>query len=79
MLFLVEYDRAQGEIASLRVFDDAARRLAEESRLQLEIDLGHRRIEHEVVLLQAASEAAVRQTHRRYFATLEELRKPQQG
>lgn len=73
MLFLVEYDRALGEIASFRAFDEADRREAEDCRLELEIALSQRRIEHEIVLLEAANEAAVRRTHRRYFENLEEL------
>jgi len=34
-------------------------------------------IRHEVVLLEAATEDALRQTHRRYFETLSELSYPQ--
>jgi hypothetical protein len=42
---------------------------AEDLRLDLELDLNRRGIDHEVVLLEAASEAALRRTHRRYFET----------
>jgi hypothetical protein len=73
MLFLVEYDRTRGEITSFRRFDDADRKEAEDRRLELELDLSHQGIEHEVVLLEAASEEALRRTHRRYFEDLAAL------
>lgn len=73
MLFLVEYDRARGEIVSFRAFADAHRQEATDTRLELELDLHRRGIEREVVLLEAASEAALRRTHRRYFESLAEL------
>lgn len=73
MIFLIEYDRSQGRIVTFRTFDDSARQEAEDSRLQLELDLNRRGTEREVVLLEAASEEALRRTHRRYFETLSEL------
>jgi len=73
MLFLIEYNRLRGEIVKFEVFDDAQRKPAEESRLEIELDLNRREIDHEVVLLQAASEKALRLTHRRYFEDLAEL------
>jgi hypothetical protein len=73
MIFLIEYNRLRGEIVKFEVFDDAQRKLAEESRLEIELDLNRRAIDHEVVLLQAASEEALRRTHRRYFEDLAEL------
>jgi hypothetical protein len=33
----------------------------------IELDLNKRGVDHEVVLLEAASEEALRRTHRRYF------------
>lgn len=73
MIFLIEYDRSQGRIVTFRAFDDSARREAEETRLQLELELNRFGTEREVVLLEAASEAALRRTHRRYFEDLAEL------
>ena len=73
MLFLIEYNRLRGQIVKFEVFDDAQRKQAEESRLEIELDLNRREIDHEVVLLQAASEEALRRTHRRYFEDLAEL------
>ena len=46
--------------------------------LKLSLNSNRHGIEHEVVLLQAASEAAaLRRTHRRYFEDLAELAKAQ--
>lgn len=76
MLFLIEYDRSSGKLITFRSFEGVERAIAENERLELELDLNRRRVEHEVVILEAASEAAVRKTHRRYFETLEELLQP---
>jgi len=73
MLFLIEYDRSQGLIVQKRQYDDASREVAEKERLNLELDLNRRGVEHEVVLLDAPSEEALRHTHGRYFETVEEL------
>jgi hypothetical protein len=73
MLFLIDYDRRDGKIVTLRTFEDSQRRDAQEARLELELALNRRGIEREVVLLDAADEAAIRRTHRRYFADLAEL------
>lgn len=67
MLFLIEYDRNHGRIVELEVFDDSERQKAEDSRLERELALNRASIEHEVVLLEAATEEALRRTHRRYF------------
>ena len=73
MIFLIEYDRNRGDIVSLKSFADHERRSAEESRLRMELELNNRGTEREVVLLEAASEKALRRTHRRYFEDLSEL------
>ena len=75
MLFLIEYDRARGNVSQITAFDDSERELAENARLNLELDLHQKGIEKEVVLLEASSEDALRRTHRRYFENLEELAK----
>ena len=67
MLFLIEYNRPNGQIIQLVKFDDSERSKAESSRLKVELELSRRKIDHEVVLLEAASEKALRRTHRRYF------------
>lgn len=73
MLFLIEYDRGSGCIVRIQRFDDSEKARAGESRLELELRLNLEGIEHEVVLLEAANDEALRRTHRRYFENLEEL------
>lgn len=79
MLFLIEYNRNRGEIVTMREFDDSERQNAEDSRLEMELELNRRGIEHEVVLLDAFSEEALRRTHRRYFKDVPELMKSPHG
>lgn len=67
MIFLIEYNRPKGRIVSMKAFKDSKRLKAENSRLELELDLNRRRVDHEVVLLEAASENALQKTHQRYF------------
>jgi len=71
--FLIEYNRQQGEVVTLKRFKENERSKAENSRLELELELNRAGGEHEVVLLQAASEVSLRRTHRRYFEDLLEL------
>ncbi|HLR04662.1 MAG TPA: hypothetical protein VK117_02545 [Pyrinomonadaceae bacterium] len=71
MSFLIEYNRNEGRIASIKSFKDSERTDAQDSLLELELNL--KGMQREVVLLEAASEEAVRRTHRRYFETLAEL------
>jgi len=73
MFFLIEYDRAKGQIVALRTFDDSERKQAQDIRLELELNLNESGIKREVVLLEAASEEAVRLTHRHYFEDLDQL------
>jgi hypothetical protein len=73
MIFLIEYDRERGRIVTIKSFTDSNGERAEESRLQLELDLNLNGIDNEVVLLEAATEGALRRTHRRYFENLTEL------
>lgn len=73
MLFLIEYDRYRGQIVSLKTFSDSERQSAEDARLETELVLDGSAVEHEVVLLDAATEEALRRTHRRYFENLSEL------
>jgi hypothetical protein len=73
MLFLVEYAREQGQIVTFESFKNEDSTLAENARLKLELKLNRRGLEHEVVLLEAENEQALRRTHRRYFESLTEL------
>jgi hypothetical protein len=73
MVFLIEYSRSQGKLITLRSFKDDQRAFAEDQRLQLELDLHRQKVDHEVVILEAASEAALEKTHARYFQTAAEI------
>ena len=70
---LIDYDRSAGRIVKLQTFQEAERRKAEETRLALELQLNRECIEREVVLLEAATEEALRKAHGRYFADIPEL------
>jgi len=70
MLFLIHYDREAGRIIELRKFDDSQKQAAEEARIDLELLVVNRRLDQEIVILQASSEEAVRRTHRRYFESV---------
>lgn len=76
MIFLLQYNRREGRLVKFQPFPDSDRSEAEKQRLELELDLNRRSIEHEVVILEAADEAALRRTHGRYFPGAIELLKP---
>jgi len=73
MLFLIEYDRPSGTLVQFVRFDDSLRQTAKDTRLDLELRLNREGIRHEVVLLEAPSEEAVRHTHGRYFMNIAQL------
>ena len=73
MLFLIEYDRPTGTLVQLRKFRESERQVALDIRFELELKLNREGIQHEVVILEAPSEEAVRHTHGRYFKDLAEL------
>ena len=57
----------------MKTYDDTDVEAANEARLAMELDLNQRGLAHEVVVLQASSEEALRRTHARYFEGLETL------
>ena len=73
MIFLIEYSRTEGSVVNIERFDDAQSEAADNARLDLELTLLVRHQDHEVVLLQAESEEALRKTHRRYFEDLQSI------
>jgi hypothetical protein len=73
MLFLLQYHRRAGKLVRLERFATSQRMEASQAMLDLEIELRHQGVNHEVVILEAASEEALRKTHGRYFADLDEL------
>ncbi len=79
MIFLIEYDRPRGELVDIQAFDDLDRDAAENARLRRELMLHQKGVRREVVLLQAASENALRGTHRRYFVDIATLAKQTWG
>ena len=79
MIFLIEYNRREGRIVTFRDFQDSQRREAEDSRLEIELDLNRKGVDHEVVTLEAASEDALHRTHQRYFADLTEILQSARG
>jgi hypothetical protein len=79
MIFLIEYDRPKGSIVSLKSFSNSERLKAESARLKLELDLNRKEVDHEVVLLEAASKAALLRTHRRYFENASQILKSAAG
>lgn len=73
MIFLIEYNRQAGRRVTFERFKDSERIKAERRRLELELDLNQKNIDHEVVLLEAASEKQLRRTHRRYFESARDI------
>jgi hypothetical protein len=73
MIFLLDYDRELGQLVSMTTYADDDRLAAQDTRLRLEVELNRSKTSREVVLLEAASEEALRRTHRRYFEDLAEL------
>lgn len=72
-IFLIEYDPGAGKIVRQRAFRDSMMVAAIGQRLEWELELRRAGLPHEVVLLEAASEEALRHTHRRYFDDLAEI------
>ena len=54
-------------MVTFKVFAQSEQSNAEELRFEIELDLNRRKVDHEVVLLDAANEAAIHQTQMRYF------------
>jgi len=73
MIYLIEYNRPEGRIITFKVFAESERSEADKLRFEIELDLNRRHIDHEVVLLQAESEPAIRRTHGRYFYDAQQL------
>lgn len=73
MLFLIQYHRRACKLVRFERFASTQRSEAMRAKLNLEIELRHRGVNHEVVILEAASEEALRKTHLRYFAGVREL------
>lgn len=68
--YLLNYDRKEGQLRSIRSFVDASEATRQRFRLELEFI---NQPEVEIVVLGAESEGQLRETHRRFFSTIEEL------
>ncbi len=75
MFFSIQYYRQNGQIVTFERYMEPQRAKAEDARLAMELKLQAEGVEREVVMLEAASEEALRKTHRRYFETLQSLAK----
>ena len=49
MIFLIEYNRPKGALVTLLSFTDAEQTQARNQRLEIELDLNRKGIDHEVV------------------------------
>ena len=67
MRFLIEFDRKRQRLVTFKAFSDAQKELAATERLALELRLRAAGTRHEVVILDAQSEDALKLTHGRYF------------
>ena len=75
MIFLIEYNRQKESIVKFERFQNSERTKAENRRFQIELNLNRRKVDHEVVLLEAYNKKGLKRTHRRYFQSLEEFLK----
>jgi predicted dinucleotide-utilizing enzyme len=73
VIFLIEYDRLRGEIVTMSTHADDQRAQVDEARLRTELRLRREASRREVVVLEAASEEALRRTHARYFKSAQAL------
>ncbi|HEY1235917.1 MAG TPA: hypothetical protein VGH22_21235 [Candidatus Binatia bacterium] len=73
MIFLLKYDRRAGKVRYKKIFPATERPKAHRERLALELESRKSAMLCEVVLLEAADEAALLRTHQRYFQSTEEL------
>lgn len=72
MIFVIEYNRKAGRIKGLHRF--SAQRHDEAIAKRLELELADpTNLDLEVVVLEAEGEEELKKTHRRYFASAEEL------
>ncbi len=79
MIFLIEYDRPKGKLVRIDHFNEHDRGIAEDQRLEREFHLGFEGLDHEVVLLEASDEEALRRTHRRYFEDADQIGRSVKG
>ena len=75
-LFLVEFDRSEQRlVGALKAFPPSRRTAALAARFDAQRRVLREDLNHDVVLLEAESEAALRRTHASFFMTPAELTK----
>ena len=67
MIYYIEYSRERQQLLSLKPFEEANRVDAQAYALSRELELSRQGLQLEIVLLEADSEATIRNTHPRYF------------
>ncbi len=69
MIYYIEYSREQQKLLSLLTYPESDRALAQAYALKREIELSRLPggLKLEIVMLEADSEATIRNTHSRYF------------
>lgn len=67
MIYYIEYSREQQQLLSLKPFAESDRSRAQAHALARELALSLQGLQMEIVLLEADSEATIRNTHPRYF------------
>jgi hypothetical protein len=77
MIFLIRYNRKKGKIITIHNYLDTNKQIAEKERLDLELLQNRNGIDDEIVLLEANNENDLRQTHRRYFENINEIKSPE--
>lgn len=67
MIFLIHYDRQSGRTLTFQDYLDSERERAQDERLRLEMQFNLGSASQEIILLEADSLEALRQTHAKYF------------
>lgn len=69
MIYYIEYSREQQKLQSMLTYPESERAVAQAHALQREIELSRLPggLKMEIVMLEADSEATIRNTHSRYF------------
>ena len=67
MIYYIEYSRERQHLVLIKSFEEIRRADAQAFALARELELSRQGLQLEIVLLEADSEATIRNTHARYF------------
>lgn len=67
MIFLIHYDRQSGRTLTFKDYLDSERKRAQDERLKLEMRFNLGTPSQEIILLEAESRDALKETHAKYF------------